>query len=133
MEKKMHVEKVFTVFPYGASQTPQMGSFPQIYVTKFLLHEREKKTCFCLSSNSRCQTTLGPRQRNFTSQGQKLAYPLKQMCASKETLQQAVQGPPCPKGHCVWALKNNPTTQPQHRSAPKPSRMGQGEAGHPSH
>lgn len=57
---------------------------------EFLLHEREKKTCFCLSSNSRCQTTLGPGQWNLTSQGQRLAYPLKQMCASTRTLQHTV-------------------------------------------
>lgn len=38
------------------------------------------------------------------------------------------QGPPCPKGHCVWELEINPTAQLQHSSAPKPTRVGQGEA-----
>lgn len=44
-ETHVAVEKVVTIFPHGASQTLQTGSFPQLYATTFLyLLERKEKT-----------------------------------------------------------------------------------------
>lgn len=73
-KKKMtHVaiEEVPTIFPHGASQTLQAGSFPQLYATTFLcyLKERKRQSVFLLELKLKLLNHLESRSVRFHFSG----------------------------------------------------------------
>lgn len=75
---------------------------------------------------------LATRAMKFHFSGTETCLSPSKKCALPHKLcSKQSQGWPCPKGHCVWELETNPSTQLQQCSTPKPSCMGQVETGQP--
>lgn len=110
-----------------------MGSFPQILCCGISLTWKREKDISDWAVTQGAKPPWDQGSETSLLRDRDLLIPSNKSAPPHELCSTRSQGPPCLTGHCVWVLKTNPTAQPQHCSAPKPSCVGQGEAGHPSH